>query len=285
MLINVLVAGCVLGGVYAIVASGLSLIFGVMRVINFAHGQFLMIGMYLVYWVNTLLGWPVYSTAVVVIPSLFVLGWLSERFVVEPVINADSSAQLLTTFGLGLGLQYVAAILWTETPRSITLAPHTFALGTAQLSLNDVVTIGGVIVVFVVLQEILSGTRLGTMIRAVSQNPTAARLAGIKVSRVNALAFGIGTAMVGVAAVLLMPAYDVYPGVGSLFTVVAFLTVIMGGFGSLRGALVAAVILGVLDSVFGFYVSITLADALTFLVFIIVLFIRPQGLFGQEARL
>ncbi|QSO46556.1 branched-chain amino acid ABC transporter permease [Alicyclobacillus mengziensis] len=285
MLINVLVAGCVLGGVYAIVASGLSLIFGVMRVVNFAHGQFLMIGMYLVFWTNTLLGWPVYVTSVVVIPALFILGWLSEKFVVEPVIHADSSAQLLTTFGLGLGIQYIVAILWTETPRSVNVPVHTFAIGSVQFSTTDFVTMGGVIVTFLILYGILNGTKLGTMIRAVSQNPTAARLTGIKVSRINALTFGIGTALVGVAAVLLMPTYNVYPDVGSVFTVVAFITVIMGGFGSLRGAFVAAVILGVLDSVFGVYISNTLAQALTFLVFIIVLFIRPRGLFGQEARL
>lgn len=285
MIAQVLLVGLVLGGVYALVASGLSLIFGVLRVINFAHGQFLMLGMYLVFFLNYLWHWPVYLTALVVVPALFALGWLTERFVIEPIIHADSSAHLLTTFGLGLMIQYAAAMLWTENPQSVSASSSYITLGGLNIPWASVWTLIGALLAFLFLYVLLSRTRFGMMIRAVAQNPTSARLTGINVRSVNAVTFGIGTALVGVAAVLLTPTYYVYPEVGNEFTVVAFITVILGGLGNVRGALVAGIVIGILETAFGAYISPSLAQAMTFMVFIVALFWRPNGLFGQGARI
>lgn len=285
MIEQVLLAGIVLGGVYALVASGLSLIFGVLRVINFAHGQFMMLGMYIVFFLNDLWHWPVYLTAVVVLPALFILGLLVERVAIEPIIGADASTHLLTTFGLGLMVQYAASILWSENPRSVSMPISHIVLGGLDIPWASVWTVVGALLAFLFLYLLLNRTRFGTMIRAVSQNPTSARLTGINVPVVNAVTFGLGIALVGVASVLLMPTYYVFPEIGNQFTVVAFITVILGGLGNVRGALLAGLVIGILETAFGTYISPSLAEALTFIVFVAILFWRPNGLFGQGARL
>lgn len=284
MFVQAALSGLVLGGVYALVAAGLSLIFGVMRLINFAHGQFLMLGMYLAYWLHVLFGWNIYTTGLVVVPAMFVLGWATEALLIEPIRGADPSAHLLTTFGLGLAIENLAAIAWTRDPRAVNIDYGRLILGDIRLTVPGLVALLSSTAAIAALYWFLRHTRLGTAVRATAQHQLSAQLAGIDIRTVNALTFAIGTALVGIAAVVLVPMYFVFPEVGFVFTVIAFLVTVLGGLGSVGGSLGAGLLVGVLESLSGIYVSIELARAITFGIFIAILFLRPAGLFGQQAR-
>lgn len=286
MLVAALVSGIVLGSIYALIGAGLNLIFGVVRVINFAQGALLMLGVYVVYWTVTFTGIDPYLTLPVVVVAMALLGYLIQSAVINPVLKKERTSQLLITFGLGMFIENIVLATMGPDVRSV----HTFlrgksiAIGDVRVSYEQLVLVGVTAVCILGLFLYLNRTKLGTAIRAVSQQPDSAELAGINVKRIYGLAFGIGMAMTGVGAVLMAPLYDVNPGMGEAFGIMAFIVVVLGGLGNVQGAALAGLTLGVVQNLFAMFVSIQLSLAFVFFFFILVLLVRPQGLFGRALR-
>lgn len=285
-LLSAIASGVALGAVYALVAAGLNLIFGVVKVINFAQGALLTVALYGVYLLATHAGIEPYLTLPIVVVGMGALGYLIQYALIDRVLGKERISQLLVTFGLGMALENACLALFGADQRAVAVpfASRAVALGGVRVTVASLVALGGSVLAVLFLLVFLHRTRTGTAVRAVAQQPDSARLAGIDARRVFALAFGIGTALVGVAAVLIAPMYTIDPGVGDTFGVMAFIVVILGGLGSVSGAAVAAVLVGVGQSVFATLVNVQISTAFVFAVFIVLMILRPNGLFGRAAR-
>lgn len=282
ILIDVLVAGLLLGGTYALVAVGLNLVFGVVRVINFAHGELVMLGMYGGY-VAYQLGFDPYLSVLVVIPLMFVFGVVVQRLLIQP-LQGEPMMQVFTTFGLLLLLQNVVLAVTGGQAVSVDLDRYSrpiHAFGTS-VGIPRLVVLVVATLVTIGLREYLNRSMTGRAIRAVVQDRNAARLMGINVERIYMLVFGVAAAMAGVAGVLLGPSYSATPYIGGDFIFAAFAVVTLGGLGSIPGAFLGAMIVGLVEVFSGFYIDPSLKDAVWFALFILVLIIRPNGLLGAK---
>jgi len=282
-LLNLLSIGILLGGIYALVALGLNLIFGVIRVVNFAHGELVMLGMYGAWACSKLLKVDPYVTLLAVLPALFVLGLLIQRFVIQPLQN-EHMMQMFATFALLTIAQNAVLVLTRGEGQSVNtaLAGMAVELGDVRLTATRLVILGSVTAIALGLHLFLNRTLLGKSIRAVTQDRAAARLMGIHVERTFAITFGIGAALAGLAGVLLAPIYTLSPGIGGNFIFAAFAVVVLGGLGSVAGAYAGGMIVGVVESFAGFYIDPELKQAVWFLIFLAVLVFKPSGLFGQK---
>ena len=286
--LQVVANGLMLGGLFAIVSVGLTLIFGIVKVINFAHGEFLMVGMYGSMLIATGFGAHPYVSVVAIVPLLFVLGALTQRFIIQPLLAArDDHIQIFATVGLStalinLALLVFGADIWSTPSHGLR----------ASLEIGPVRILQGQAVVFVVatllviaLHLFLSRTTTGHSIRAVAQNNAAAQLMGINVNRVYVLTFGIGAACVGLAASLIAPLYPTSPTIGTFFVLTAFVVVVLGGLGSIGGAFAGAMVIGLIDSLAGYYIGSALREVAVFGVFLLILILKPSGLFGARLNL
>ncbi|MHB1406062.1 MAG: branched-chain amino acid ABC transporter permease [Desulfitobacteriaceae bacterium] len=274
--------GILMGGVYAVTAIGLTLIFGVMEIVNFSHGALMMLGMYVTYWLFALLGINPYLTIPVSIVVMFAIGWLMQRFLLNKIIKAPQHNQLLLTLGVMLFIENLALFLWSPDFRSITVPGLETAIQLGNVSLNKPKLLAFVfaLILTVVLFLILHKTALGRSIRATSQERDGASLVGIKVKNINAIAFGIGTACAGVAGSLIVPFFFTSPGAGAVFLLRSFVVAILGGLGNFWGALVAGLIVGLAESLSGLFLSGSWNDLVIYGIFVLVLLLRPTGLFG-----
>ncbi|HSB79103.1 MAG TPA: branched-chain amino acid ABC transporter permease [Candidatus Methylomirabilis sp.] len=281
ILAQVAVSGILLGGVYALISIGLTLIFGVLRVVNFAHGEFLMIAMYASFWLFQLWGVGPYVSMPVVVALLFVVGVVVQFLVIRPILKASASMQIAATVGLSTLLQNLALVTMTANYRSVDtpLSKAVLSAGPILLGVSRLLAFLVALAITGLLFLFLQRTYPGKAIRCTTQDRTAALLMGINIDRVYLITFAIGSALVGVAGALLMPLYPVFPTVGAYFVLVAFVVVVLGGLGNLTGALLGGFIIGLVEAFSGFYVP-ELKEAVYFVVFIIVLLIRPTGLFG-----
>ena len=279
MIIN----GLLLGGIYALISIGLTLIFGVVEIINFAHGEFLMLSMYGCYWVFQLYGVDPYISLFMVIPTFFLIGWAVQRIIIQPIIDAPPLNQIFATVGVSLVLQNVALFLWKADYRTVRTVYSGLSLKTAGLMISfpRLVAFFLALGLIAVLLTFLKRTYTGKAIRAIAQQRRAAMLMGIDINRMYKVAFGIGIACVGAAGAMLIPIYYTFPTVGGLFVLIAFVVVILGGYNSLIGALVGGLIIGVVEAFSGFYLSPHLKEAVYFVIFILILLFRPTGLFGR----
>lgn len=277
--------GLTTGAVYALVALGLTLIYGVLHIINFAHGACLMMALYGVYFLKQSLGIDPYLALPVMVPAMFALGYLLQRGVVERASHGKDENILLVTLGISIVLENVALLAFRSDTRTIDTAYtlSTVPIGPAMISLPKVVAFFGALATSAVLLWIMRRTDLGRAIRAVAREKQGARLMGIDVEHVYAMSFGIGLACLGAAACFLLPAYYVNPQVGGGFVLVAFTIVVLGGMGSFPGALVGGLLIGVVESLGGLWFGESLGQIGIFLIFIAVLLLRPQGLFGAKA--
>ncbi len=282
ILLQQLVDGVLIGLVYSLLAIGLTLIWGVMNVINFAHGEFLMIGMFLSYWLYALAGVdPLFSIPINAV-ALFLLGMFIYRFIISKVMTGPLLAQLVVTFGISIFLANFAALIWTPNYRSIghTILSGTWHLSGIILSIPKVVSSIGSILTSGALFWFLRHTRTGKAILAVEMDREAAMIMGINTERINSLSFGIGCALVGVAGALLATHYYIYPFVGGTFGLICFCIVALGGFGSIEGAFIAGILVGVAQTVGGYIFNPAYKLAIVFLIYLITVWIRPQGLMG-----
>jgi branched-chain amino acid transport system permease protein len=280
-----LLNGLTTGAVYALIALGLTLIYGVLHIINFAHGAALMVALYAVYWLKQALGIDPYLALPIVVPAMFGLGYALQRGVINRASHGKDENILLVTLGLAIVLENLALLLFKSDTRSIETAYtlSTVAIGPATISLAKLVVFAGALAASAVLWLVLARTDLGRAIRAVALEKHGAKLMGIDVDHVYAMSFGIGLACLGAAACFLLPAYYVNPQVGAGFVTVAFTVVVLGGMGSFVGALLGGLLIGVVESLGGLFWGESLGQIGIFVVFISVLLFRPQGLFGVRA--
>lgn len=277
--------GITTGAVYALIALGLTLIYGVLHIINFAHGASLMVALYGVYFLKEKLGIDPYMALPLMVPAMFALGYLLQRGVINRASHGKDENILLVTLGLSIVLENLALLFFKSDTRNIETAYTltTVNIGPAMIALPKLVAFAGALVVSSVLLAVMRYTDLGRAIRAVAKEKHGARLMGIDVDHVYAMCFGIGLACLGAAACFLLPAYYVNPLVGSGFVLVAFTIVVLGGMGSFVGALVGGLLIGVVESVGGLYLGESLGQVGIFAIFIAVLLFRTQGLFGARA--
>jgi branched-chain amino acid transport system permease protein len=281
-LLQQVVNSFLIGSVYALVAIGLTLIWGVMNIVNFAHGEFLMLGMFIAFWSYTLLHLDPILSIPICAAVLFILGAASYRFIVSKVMTGPILAQLVVTFGLSIFLANLAVMLWTPDFRLIEkpLLTGTWTLGSIQLSIPKFVASLGSVLVSVGILLFLKKTKTGKAILAVEMNRESALLMGINTERINALSFGVGAALVGIAGAFLSMYYYIYPQVGGLFGLISFCIVALGGFGSIEGAFIAGILIGFVQTLGGYYFDPAYKYAIVFLVYLITVWIRPQGLLG-----
>ncbi|PWU20423.1 MAG: branched-chain amino acid ABC transporter permease, partial [Candidatus Rokuibacteriota bacterium] len=263
---------------------GLTLIFGVMRVVNFAHGEFLMLGMYLAFWTFALLGLDPYLTLVLSLPLLFGAGWLSYRIVMRPVIHASHNVQVFTTVGLSVALQNAALVLWSADSQFVRTSYYAVVVRAGGIALNlaQIVAFAVSILLTASLFAFMRWSYAGKVIRATAQDRQAASLAGIDTGRVFALTWAVGIVCVGAAGVLLAPIYPVYPTAGLQFVLIAYVAVVLGGLGDMAGALIASLVVAAVEVVGSYVIGTAWKEVLYLLLFIAILVVRPAGLFGQR---
>jgi branched-chain amino acid transport system permease protein len=281
-LMQQIVNSLLIGSVYSLVAIGLTLIWGVMNIINFAHGDFLMLGMFIAFWFYTLFGLDPLLSIPICTAVLFLLGLVIYRFVVSKVMAGPGLAQLVVTFGVSIFLANLAVMLWTPDFRLIEkpLLSGTWTLGAVQLSVPKFAASVGSVLVSAAVVLFLKKTKTGKAILAVEMNRESALLMGINTERINSLSFGIGSALVGIAGAFLSMYYYIYPQVGGLFGLISFCIVALGGFGSIEGAFVAGILIGFVQTLGGYFFDPAYKYAIVFMVYLIVVWIRPQGLLG-----
>jgi len=281
-LLQQLVNGLLIGFMYALIAIGLTLIWGVMNIVNFAHGDFLMLGMFTSFWLYTLYGLDPILSIPFCTALLFVIGVLIYRFVVSKVMSGPMLAQLVVTFGVSIFISNLAVYLWTPDFRLISkpLLSGTWVIGEVQLSIpKTVASIGSVIVsLFVFL--FLKKAKTGKAILATEMDREAALLMGVNTERINSFSFGMGAALVGIAGAFLSTYYYIYPQVGGTFGLIAFCVVALGGFGSIEGAFIAGILVGLAQTLGGFFFDPAYKYAIVFMIYLITVWIRPQGLLG-----
>lgn len=285
ILIPAVLNGLLMGAIYALVALGLTLIYGVLHIINFAHGALLSAALFAAFFAFRLLGLDPYVAVFLLAPAFFVLGYALQRFVIGPASHGDDRNMLLVTLGIAVIVENALLYGFRADTRTIDVpyAFETFNVGFTYLAVPRVVGFAAVFVVALVLWLLMTFTDIGRAIRAVAKEKLGAELVGIDVGHVYAMTFGLGTACVAVAACLLIPTYYVNPGVGNAFVLVAFTIVVLGGMGSVPGALIGAFVIGVVESFCGLFLGESLGQIGIFLIFIVVLLLRPTGLFGARA--
>ncbi|MFN8490578.1 MAG: branched-chain amino acid ABC transporter permease [Caldilineaceae bacterium] len=286
LLAQALVTGILIGGVFALISVGLSLIWGVMRIVNFAHGEFLMVAMYIAYLLAAKAGWDPYLTILITAPALFLLGALIFQTTIRPILTHPSMNQIMLTVGISLILQNLALAIFNADVQTIRTryTPMIFTLGPAIVRVSQLIAFLGSALAAGLLYWFLQKTDTGRAIRAASQNRDAAVLMGINVERTYLIAFGIGSACLGVAASLITPFYPTSPTVGNFFGLIAYVVVVLGGLGNFPGALIAGLFIGLTENLGAALLPGSLARVLTFGIFILVLLVRPQGLFGGRQQ-
>jgi len=286
--LQVLLNGLMLGGLFAIVAIGLTLIFGIVKVVNFAHGEFLMAGMFVTWLITTRLGLHPYASVIIVVPMMFLLGALTQRVLIQPLMSAeDDHVQIFATVGLSTAMINLALLIFgadiANTPNFNLRTP--IEIGPVRILTGQLYIFIAAIILVIALQLFLKNSQTGRAIRAVAQHRVAAELMGVNVPRIYILSFGLGAACVGLAAVLIAPLYPTSSNIGTYFVLTAFVVVVLGGLGSIPGAFFGALVIGLVDSLSGFYIGSDLREAVVFGIFLLILILKPSGLFGKRMTL
>jgi branched-chain amino acid transport system permease protein len=286
MFLQLLVNGISFGAIYAMVAVGLTIVFGILEVVNFAQGEFYMLGAYLTYLVILAqLPYPVGILAAVA--GMTLVGLLTERFAIRPLIGKAWQLPILSTLGISIITQNGAILLWTPNPRTITVeaASRTVEVFGVVLTYQRLLIILLAVVVFTALHYFVQRTKTGKAMRAVSQNKEACQVLGIDVARISTIAFGLGAGLSGLGGAIVAPVMAIHPVMGILVVVKCFAAVIMGGFGNIQGTILAAFVLAIVESFAAAHVSLQYKDAFAFVVMIAILLWRPHGMFGRKVGL
>lgn len=279
-----LLNGVLMGGVYALVAVGLTLVFGVLKIINFAHGAFMMLGMYFTYFMVSHLHIDPYLSVLGVFPMMFLIGVGIEKLLIERILDAPEHNQLFLTLGIMLFLQNLAIFLWSPDFRVMQSAYNdiNYFIGDITISLPKLLAFGIAILFVILIFILLTKTDLGRAIRAASEDKVGSTLMGINVKKIYWITFGLGTACAGVAGTAVTPFFPIYPYVGDIFLLTAYVVVVLGGLGSVVGALIGGIIIGVADSLGAIFLPGSMKQVISFSLFILVLLVRPTGLFGRK---
>ena len=280
---QLIVSGVLAGGLYGIISVGLTLIFGVLNLVNFAHGEFLMISMYISFWMSEIFNLNPYMSLPIVVAAMFVFGIIIQSIFVRPVTEASHEVQIVITLGLSTIMQNSALMAFSGNLRVLRTPFSESMIEIAGIFINTqrLLTFILAIIATIILYLYLTKSYFGKAIRATAQDSRAAKLAGINVPFVYMVTYGIGIALVGLAGASIIPLFPVYPTIGWHFANIAFVAVVLGGLGSIPGAMVGGIIIGLIESIAGFYFGSEFQQAAYFIVFIIILIIRPTGLFRK----
>jgi branched-chain amino acid transport system permease protein len=280
-----LISGILIGGVYALIGIGLTIIFGVMRVINFAHGDLLMLGMYATYYLFTSAHVDPFVSVLITIPLMFLFGAVLQKVFINRILGALPQNQILLTIGLGLIMSNSVMLAFTSDYKILSTTYSSSSMKLLGISISTPLLISFAItaVITAALYWFLLKTDIGQAIRATAQDREAARLMGINVARMSIIAFGLGSALAGTAGALISPTYYIFPQVGSAFTLKAFVITVLGGMGSIVGATLGGVLIGVAESMGGVYVGSGWKEVVVFVLFLLVLLFKPSGLLGKSA--
>jgi branched-chain amino acid transport system permease protein len=282
--LQALINGIMLGGFYAVMVLGFSIIWGTMGIINLAHGEFLMVGAYLTWIMNRQFGWEPFAALIVVMPAMFLVGYILYRILISRIIEQPQLNSLLVTFGLSIIMANVFKLFFTATPRSVeTVLSGFWSYGNTTIPVVKTYDLVASLIMMVSLSLFLRYSRLGKSIRAAAQNRETARIVGIKISSVYALTFAICIALTGAAGVLVSPIKPVWPFMGHPFTLKAFAITTMSGLSSVPGALLGSLFLGLVEVYVATYipeVGTNMGIVSSFIILVVVLATRPQGLFG-----
>ena len=289
LFLSYLINGISLGSVYAIIALGYTMVYGIAKMLNFAHGDVIMIGAYVSFCAMQYMGLPAILSVVLAMAVCTVLGIVIEGLAYKPLRQAPSLAVLITAIGVSYFLQNLALLIWGSTPKSfssvVSIGSITLLEGQLVISGETIVTILANILIMIALTQFTSRTKFGKAMRAVSEDKGAAELMGINVNATISMTFAIGSALAAIAGVLLCSAYPtLQPTTGSMPGIKAFTAAVFGGIGSIPGAMIGGVLLGVIEILGKAYVSTELGDALVFAVLILVLLVKPTGLLGKPMR-
>ena len=282
-----LINGISLGSVYAIIALGYTMVYGIAKMLNFAHGDVIMIGGYVAFCTNYYLHWPALPSILLAVVVCTLLGIIIERLAYKPLRNAGSLAVLITAIGVSYFLQNAALLIWSSNPKSFPnmIGTGSFSIGKAQVTLPSLITIAACIIIMIALTLFTSKTKMGKAMREVSEDKGAAQLMGINVNATISLTFAIGSGLAAIAGVLLCTSYpQLMPTTGSMPGIKAFTAAVFGGIGSIPGAMLGGILLGLIEIFAKAYISTELSDAIVFAVLIIVLLVKPTGLLGKKIR-
>ena len=277
---QVIISGLLAGSLYAMVALGLGLIYGVMRVLNVAHGPLLMLGAYTTFWVFQWLGLNPYFSLLASMPALFVVGLVLQRTLVRRVVDAPELSSLLLTFGVSIAIVNLAQLAFTSDLRSVEYLTGSFVLGPFAFSKSRVIACGFAIAITVGAFLFLQKTRLGKALRAVSQSREVAQVCGVNVQRIHLLAFGIASSLAAAGGSLVAVMVAIQPDMGMIYTFKAFLVIVLGGVGNYPGALLGGLLLGLIEQLSSLFLTTQINEAVAYVLLVLVLLIRPTGLLG-----
>ena len=281
--IQAVVNGIMIGGIYALISVGLTLIFGVMDVVNFAQGEFVMLGMFVTYLLHILLGLDPIVSIIIALPIMFCLGALVQKTLIARVVGLPHEAQILLTLGISLLLMNLTLLIMGADPHSIKTSYKfsSIQIGPIMIMLPRFIAFGVAMIASIILWLFMSRTKLGRGLRAVAEKPEVAILMGINPKKMHWLAFGVGIALAGVAGTVVTPFRYIYPNVGQVYVLIAFVVVVLGGMGDIPGAILGAFVIGVTESLTSQYVALDLAMLGPYIIFILVLLFKPTGILGK----
>ena len=281
--IQAVVNGITIGGVYALIAVGLTMIFGVMNVVNFAHGEFVMLGMFATYLTHSLLGLDPNLSIIITVPIMFGLGVIVQRTLIARVVGLPDESQILLTLGISVLLINLTLLIMGADPHSIKTSYKfsSIQIGPILVMLPRFIAFCVAMIASVILWLFLSRTEIGRGLRAVAEKPEVAILMGINPQKMHRVAFGIGVALAGLAGTVVTPFRYIYPNVGQSYVLIAFVVVVLGGMGNVPGAILGALVIGVTESLSAQYVALDLAMLGPFIIFVLVLLFKPTGIIGK----
>ena len=283
---QLILSGLLIGSIYALMSMGLTLIFGVLRIVNFAHGEFLMIAMYGAWAMTRYLGLNPYIAVAAVVPAMFLFGGVIYRLIISPGLNKPHLVVVFATMGLAILMQNVALMLFSADLFDVPplLSGRSFIIGPFYAKAELLIGFAVAVACTIALRFMLQATFLGKAIRATVQDGEAAMLMGIPVPRIFLITFAGGSALVGLAACVMMPLFSVFPTVGLNFVLIAFVIVVLGGMGSVEGALIGGICIGVVQSISSYYVAPAYGQMFFFILFLLVMIFRPAGLLGRRGE-
>jgi branched-chain amino acid transport system permease protein len=285
-----IINGILMGSIYGLTALGLTVIFGVLKVINFAHGSLIMVSMYVAYWAIIFTGVHPYIALIIVVPVMYFFGYYLQDIIIKPIFKAEKDIRepitvIIVTTGVWYILDNLTLLIFGPQYRSIQNNPmrgKMLEFGDMLISVPKLWGFVTAVITAFAIYWFLQKTRTGRAIRATSLDREAASLMGINQFKIYNIAFGIGTAVVGISAVTLVPFYNIFPSVGVLFDIKGFIIVVLGGLGSIGGAILGGIIIGLIESIAPMFMTATWAEAIVYALFLVVLFVKPSGLFGVK---